>query len=125
MVNVEHARKGHYADFGIQVTFDVPGEISAPVSVGVIIPRRPYKSTERRMYVAVGLPPEPAEDPYREALSFLWKAVMAAEEYMRSKKIAKDADAIIEIMRTLDRNSPAVSAIIPDDPLFCTEPHGN
>jgi hypothetical protein len=87
----------------VQVTFDVPGELTSPPSAGIIFPPRPYKPPKRKMYVGVGLPPEPELDAYGEALQFLKQAVEEASAYLQRKRIPGDLEPAMEVVRCLSR----------------------
>lgn len=67
-----------------------------------MFPRQAYKAKERRIYIGIGLPAEPNDDAYGEAIQYLWKAIEEANSYILKKGIPGDLDGVAEVVRKLE-----------------------
>jgi hypothetical protein len=102
MRRVKFADRPYDWSCGMQVVFDVAGEVTSPAKIGVMFPRQAYKRAERRIYMGIGLPEHPEDDAYGEAVQFLWKAVEEAKSYMTRKGIPGDLNGVIDVVRGLE-----------------------
>jgi hypothetical protein len=87
-LRVIEARKSHSSPLAVNLVYHIPGEVFSLGFEGVRAGR--YSTSDKRLLVQVGLPRQPAGDADQAVKERLEDAVLAAEQFARSKGLIID-----------------------------------